>query len=844
MKGLVFSQFIDMVEERFGPDLLERIIAASNLPSGGVYSSLGTYDFEELARLVGNLSSETGLPPGVLIKTFGMHLFGRLVHLYPQFLEGEVSTLGFVPKVENYIHHEVRKLYPDATLPSFLIEESSDDRLIFVYQSARPLSDLAEGMLRGSVEHFVEDVELTRDDLPIEGGGARARFTLIRRPAPQGEDEPASSGEDESASSGEDESASSGEDESASSGEDESASSDEDESASSDEDESASSGEDESASSDEDESASSDGDEPASSDEEEPASSAEDESASPAEDEPASPDEKEPASSAKREPASSAKVEPSAADAIVRPRPKTRPAPAPPSAPESSPAPETWPAPAVLAAQLTGVTHHVETAPPVDVAGLDRTLGYLRDVLLERAAGELGLHDLPGIVRAGAEVERTVSMLRHALLGVPGTASMHASAYASAAAPAATSAAARQQIELLEARLKRAIEVRKASESIAEHKTNELYQAKTEIENALGYLRAILDNMDDGLLVVGLDGDIKLVNRRAQQLFGLEGLELLGMAVEHVFNERVANLVGRCVNHPGTSPQRMDLTSPAGQPLSVVASSIRAGGASKHIGTVMIVRDISAEVEAQKHRSITDMVVGMAHELNTPLGIIKTAVGIISEAARSDALVGIADPTVHEEMEGVIRATELIDGHTTRMGRLIEAFKKLSASQMTEAIVDVDLFELLQEIAEVLVTTDDRLHVTVEADLEPIDRQWLGQPDHLTQVITALLANVTEHAYPAESDTFPVKVTLARDEERDCFVISVRDFGIGMAHEQMLRIFDPFFTSKRGGGGASPGLGLSIVNNLVRAGLRGSIEVSSEVGGGTTFVVVVPLRLA
>jgi two-component system NtrC family sensor kinase len=75
-------------------------------------------------------------------------------------------------------------------------------------------------------------------------------------------------------------------------------------------------------------------------------------------------------------------------------------------------------------------------------------------------------------------------------------------------------------------------------------------------------------------------------------------------------------------------------------------------------------------------------------------------------------------------------------------------------------------------------------------------------------------------------------------------VISVRDFGIGMAHEQMLRIFDPFFTSKRGGGGASPGLGLSIVNNLVRAGLRGSIEVSSEVGGGTTFVVVVPLRLA
>ena len=52
MKGLVFSQFTDMVEERFGPDLLERIISSCNLPSGGVYSSLGTYDFEEMAALV------------------------------------------------------------------------------------------------------------------------------------------------------------------------------------------------------------------------------------------------------------------------------------------------------------------------------------------------------------------------------------------------------------------------------------------------------------------------------------------------------------------------------------------------------------------------------------------------------------------------------------------------------------------------------------------------------------------------------------------------------------------------------------------------------------------------
>lgn len=752
MKGLVFSQFIDMVEERFGPDLLERIIAACDLPSGGVYSSLGTYDFEEMASLVNALSRETGSPPSALIKAFGVHLFGRLVQLYPQFLDGETSAMGFVPKVENYIHHEVRKLYPDATLPSFLIEDLAPDRMVFVYQSPRPLGDMAEGMLLGCAQHFKEDIEMVREDLPTEVGH-RARFTMVKHSPSDAVPEVAVAQLEPVRGDG--------------------------------------------------------------------------------------------VPVARRKWSGTAAMAAEVVSVLPAPMPETSILPPEPEPelepvaiePDAPMAPSAAGMSGALVAQPTQQQMQVQAQAiasgirPGEEAGLERTLGYLRNVLLDRAASELGPQNLSAIAHAGAEIERSVALLRRAVAAPPPP------------APAGPTREIRQQIEQLEARLKRAIEIRKQTEAISEQKTNDLYQAKTETENALGYLRAILDNMDDGLLVVALDGEIKLVNRRAQHLFGLEGLDLLGMAVENVFNERMVSLVERCVNHPTSASQRLDITSPAGQPLSVVASSIRAGDAAKHIGTVMIVRDISAEVEAQKHRSITDMVVGMAHELNTPLGIIKTAVGIISEAARSEVLSSITDEAVQEELEGVVGATELIDGHTTRMGRLIEAFKKLSASQMTEAIVDVDLLELLQEISEVMVSTDDRLQVQVACELDTIDRQWLGQPDHLTQVITALLANVTEHAYPSESDTFPVKLTLDRDDSRDCFVIGVRDFGVGMAHEQMLRIFDPFFTSKRGGGGASPGLGLSIVNNLVRAGLRGSIEVSSEVGNGTTFVVKVPLRL-
>lgn len=734
MKGLVFSEFIDMVEERFGPDLLEHIIAVSDLPSGGVYSSLGTYDFDELARLVANLSAATGKEPGVLIKAFGMHLFGRLVHLYPQFLEDETSAMDFVPKVENYIHHEVRKLYPDATLPSFLIEEQEQDRLTFVYQSPRPLGDLAEGMLLGCAEYFGEAIELSREDLPTVSGH-RVRFALTRhqepieepKPVPKGDGVPVPRRKTKSAGR----------------------------------------------------------------------SAALRETSAPV---------VRLGQTARRTAELAAALPPAASAMMPRVPGPTRASP-------------------VAASVPTGSG---------DSSGVDRTLDYLRGLLLDRAAADYNpKRDFGELVRATADVGQTLGMLRSLLLNP------------SAPAPSTASvpAAAQEEIDQLKARLRRAQEARKASETIAEQKTYELYQAKSEIENTVGYLRAILENMDDGLLVVALDGEVKLVNRRAQQLFGLDGIELLGTALDQVFSERVVSLVERCARHPGPVTQRMDLSSPGGQQLSVVASSILAAESGKHIGTVMIVRDISAEVEAQKHRAITDMVVGMAHELNTPLGIIKTAVGIISEAARSEALTGIESDDVQDELESVIGATELIDGHTTRMGRLIDAFKKLSASQMTEAIVEVDLFELLQEIAEVMVSVEERLHVAVEADLDLIDRQWVGQPDHLTQVITALLANVTEHAYPSKAETFPVKLALARDEERQSFIISIRDYGVGMPHDQLVRIFDPFFTSKRGGGGASPGLGLSIVHNLVTTGLRGSIEVESEVGVGTGFLVVLPIRL-
>src|SRR6266540_2882152 len=119
MKGMIFTEFLEMVEDHFSPEVADRIIEACHLPSGGAYTAVGTYDHHEMVQLVTELSRESGIAVPALLHLFGKHLFGRFVANYPQFFEGIDSAFDFLEKIHSYIHVEVRKLYPDAELPSF-----------------------------------------------------------------------------------------------------------------------------------------------------------------------------------------------------------------------------------------------------------------------------------------------------------------------------------------------------------------------------------------------------------------------------------------------------------------------------------------------------------------------------------------------------------------------------------------------------------------------------------------------------------------------------------------------------------------------------------------------------
>lgn len=182
MKGVVFTELLELVEQQFSIAVVDEIIQRADLPSGGAYTAVGTYPVAEIRKLVDALSQVTGVPVGELVRTLGRHLFGRFAAGHPRFVAEAKSTFALLTSVEGHIHVEVKKLYPDAELPTFICEQPSDDRLVMTYRSERGLADLAHGLMLGCADHYGEPIDITREDLS-GGAGTAVRFTIERRAA-------------------------------------------------------------------------------------------------------------------------------------------------------------------------------------------------------------------------------------------------------------------------------------------------------------------------------------------------------------------------------------------------------------------------------------------------------------------------------------------------------------------------------------------------------------------------------------------------------------------------------------------------------------------------------------
>jgi len=181
MRGLIFTEFLDCVEQKYGIQIVEDMIQDAVPPSGGAYVAVDTYPLDEFMSLVSSLSTLVALDPDYLVREFGELLFGSLSTTYGHLLVGLESPFELLDRLDAYIHFEVQKLYPDAELPSFVYEQNGQDCGLLLYQSDRGLASLAHGLLMGCFEHYDSDVSITIED-QSEGAGTRVAFQIQRVP--------------------------------------------------------------------------------------------------------------------------------------------------------------------------------------------------------------------------------------------------------------------------------------------------------------------------------------------------------------------------------------------------------------------------------------------------------------------------------------------------------------------------------------------------------------------------------------------------------------------------------------------------------------------------------------
>ncbi len=248
-------------------------------------------------------------------------------------------------------------------------------------------------------------------------------------------------------------------------------------------------------------------------------------------------------------------------------------------------------------------------------------------------------------------------------------------------------------------------------------------------------------------------------------------------------------------------------------------------------------------VQAEKMAALGGLVAGIAHEINTPVGVILMSSTHLE--AETDKAAGryrqgeLSGDELEAYFDTARQSVRLITINSQRAADLIHSFKQVAVDQASGERRE---FELKSYIGEILLSLLPKLKRTaITATLEcPEGLLVDSYPGALSQILTNFIINSLRHAYqPDQAGRLSIRVTLLPD---DTIRLVYSDDGRGIPAELQAKVFDPFFTTQRGNGGS--GLGLHIVYNTVRQTLKGKLQMHSAVAQGTSFTLHFPRVLA
>jgi PAS domain S-box-containing protein len=406
-------------------------------------------------------------------------------------------------------------------------------------------------------------------------------------------------------------------------------------------------------------------------------------------------------------------------------------------------------------------------------------------------------------------------------------------------------------------------------------------QAQRRLKGSAAQVEAIVSTVLDGIVMINAQGVVEAVNPAAERIFGYRAHELIGKNVnvlmpeptrtehdgylEHYLRTREARVIG--IGREVTGRRKDGSTFP----VDLAVAEMRIGGASGFVG---VLRDITERkeaetaqrrlndalgakvnelndtlaqlrltqdplVEAEQLASLGALVAGVAHEINTPVGICVTAASFLNDESAALAKALENKTLTRQQLDGFVarsaEAAKLVVTNSLRASELIRSFKQVAVDRSASEKRQFRLREFLDDLLTSLRPALRQLRQPVTVDC-PADLSLHTYPGSLAQVVTNLVVNASTHAF---ADRPPGSVRIRASADRGWVEIEVADDGIGIAPEHVKHVFDPFFTTARGRGGT--GLGLHVAWNLVTQALGGRITVASEPGQGARFSVRIPI---
>jgi signal transduction histidine kinase len=234
------------------------------------------------------------------------------------------------------------------------------------------------------------------------------------------------------------------------------------------------------------------------------------------------------------------------------------------------------------------------------------------------------------------------------------------------------------------------------------------------------------------------------------------------------------------------------------------------------------------------------LVAGVAHEINTPVGVGVTAASLLEQKTTQFRDTYNNGQMKRSDLEKYLdiaeQSSQMLLKNLNRAAELIQSFKQVAVDQSSEECREFPIKHYLEEILLSLRPKLKRTKHTI--DIQGSDDLILNSyPGAFSQIVTNLVMNSLLHAYEPEDAGL---LTFGFKQANSQLIFEYSDDGKGIAEENLSKIFEPFFTTKRGQGGS--GLGLHIIYNLVTQKLAGTIRCESKLGKGTKFIILLPLQ--